>query len=185
MSFLRIGAAVAQAKFHLWGLLDKLFDAAILLDQVDGLVFRHREIGVHLMVVGHRHQRLTDIAAHKGTHMVGDHRSRTTHRALHHRITEVIAGVQLLSLGLCQCGLRLVQGVLHGPHGVVAHHLFVFQRLTALIFHLCRLQLGLGSRHTGLSHLQSSLIRHLVDDEQGLSLGHHLPLVDANTGDIA
>ena len=184
-SLLGIGLAIAQLEADGRGLLHKRLHRAVLSDEINSLVFGNREIGIHLVVVGHRDQRLADVTADERTHMPGNHRGNTADGALHLSIGKLTTGIALLSLGLGQGGLCFGKGVLHGLHRDVAHHT-VFLKLTlVLVVHACRSQLGLGTATLGDRHLQTGTKRHLVNDEQRLTLTDGVALVDADADDGA
>ncbi len=181
--FLAVLLPVAQPKFHGRRLADKPGDGTILCHEVEHLVLGDAEIGVCLAVVGHSDQRLTDAAAHERPHMPGNHRRHAAHRALHLRITQVIPGVHLLCLRLCQSSLSLHQGVVHRLHADAAHHIVLLQRLLVLIVHPRCGEPRLRTLTGGDGHLQSGTERHLIDDEERLALTHRLALVGENPCD--
>ena len=122
-SRLAIVLAIAQAQIHGWCLPDEVRHRTILCYEVENLFFGHAEVGKRLTVVSHGDQRLGNTAADERAHMPGDHRCHPTHRTLHLGIPQVVAGVHLLRLGLCQCCLSLQQGIVHGLHADATHHM--------------------------------------------------------------
>ena len=85
--------------------------------------------------------------------MPGNHRCHPTHRTLHLGIPQVVAGVHLLRLGLCQCCLSLQQGIVHGLYADATHHMTLQQGLLVLVVHACRGQTGLSTLTCCHSHL--------------------------------
>ena len=183
-SFLSIDAAVRHLQLHGGSFLDEFLQRAILLGECHRLTFRDAEVGIYLLVVGHSHQRLCNTAADKSSYVIRYHRGRAVDRTRHGSVSQIVAGVDLLSLCQCEGGFGLVQLIQRSLHGIVADDLFGLQRLTALILHLCRSQLRLCRCHAGLRHLQRSLIRNLVDDKEQLTLADVLTFVDADSRDV-
>ena len=117
--------------------------------------------------------------------MPGNHRCHATHGTLHLGIAQVVAGVHLLGLGLCQGSLSLQQGVLHGLHRHVGHHATFLQQPLVVVVHLGCCQTGLGTLTSSHRHLKGCAIGHLVDDKQRLPFLHGLALARQDAGDAA
>lgn len=102
-------APVDHLEAHVGHLLDGLLDRAVLLYEVEYLDLRERDVCMHLLGVGHRHQRLGYAAADEGADTVLYHTGHAVDGTLDLGVREVVAGIYLLCLCLGQGSLGLRQ----------------------------------------------------------------------------
>ena len=166
-------------------LLDKVGNRAIAFRQTDDKALSDREIGIHLTIVGNSNQWFTDVTADKCTDMPGNHGSDTIDGTLHLGTRQLPTGILLLSLGLHQCSLSLQQLMAGGFYAEVTDHTTLLQLLLTIVVHAGCRQLSFSTFPIGYSHLQGSLKRRLVDDEQRLSTLYSHAFASTDAGDGA
>ena len=171
--------AVVQHELHFRHFRDGFFQRAVLADEAQHVILGHGEVDIHLAVVRHGGQRLRDGAAYQCSLSVGKLAHHAVRRALHHGVRQVVGRVHHLCFHLCHGGFGAQQVVLGRLQVEVRHHLLVEQALGAF-----QRQVGCGfcgfcCFEVGLGRVEGGLIRHLVDDEQRLSLRHAVAFLDA------
>ena len=180
-----IEGAVAERQLHARHILQRSRDGAVLAGQIEQLVLGKREIYVHLRIVRNRRQRLRHRRTDQCAHTVGNGTYHTVRRTLHDRVGEAVACIHLLSLGLSQLGLGRQQRILGGREVELRNHVAGEQLLLAVENQLGGSHRRFGRLHVRLGGLQSRLVGHLVDNEQGLALADPLALTDVHLGDGA
>ena len=175
--------AVVEQQLHVGHVLERFGDRAVAACEVEQLVLGHREVDVHGRVVRDGGQRLRHRGAHQCTHTVGKRSHDAVRRSLDNRIGEVVGGIDLLCLGLCELCFGRQQVVLGRGEVVLRNDVAGEKFFFAVIGQLCRGDAGFGSGDIGFGGLQSGLVGHLVDDEQRLSFRHALAFVDAELPD--
>ena len=115
--------------------------------------------------------------------MIGYHAGHTAERALHDRIAKTVAGIRHAGLCLRHLCLSRQESLLSSLQFEVANNLLVAQLFLAVVVELSRRLGRLGRLEGSLSCVEGCLIRHLIDDEECLSLVNLLPFCGQNLRD--
>ncbi len=167
----RIDLAVGHAQLHLGHRRDSLLERAFAaVGEREQIALGQREVGIHLVVVAHRGQRLHRRGRRQRAFAVGYRAHHAVRRRGHHRICQILAGVDQLSLSLRELCLGALELIVGHLIFILAYDVLVVKLLLGVGGHLGGRHCGLGcvdSRH-GLIH--GSLKLHLVENEECLAL---------------
>ena len=102
LALLRIIGLIIQLQTDSRHILQCFFFRTILADQSQQLVFRHREVNVHIRIVGNGGQRFGDIGTNQCAYPIRQCTYHTVRRTFHYRIREIITGTHFLCFRLRQ-----------------------------------------------------------------------------------
>ena len=122
----------------------RLVFRAILANQSQQLVFRHREVDVHVRIVGNGGQRFGNAGTHQRTYAIRQCTYHSVCRTLHYRIRKVITGAHFLCLGLCQLGFGSQKRIFCRTQIESGNYILLIQFLFAVVSQLCRCQRRFG-----------------------------------------
>jgi len=174
---------VAELQLHVGHVLQGSGRGAVTTGEVEQLVLGHREVDVHLGIVGNggelggRTDQSADAERQSADNALG--------RSLDDRIGEVVGGADPLGLGLRELSLGGEELVLGGREVELRNDLAPEKLLLAVADQLGGGNPGLGGGDVGFGGLKRGLVRHLVDDEERLPLVDLLALGDAKLGNGA